>query len=119
MAKNKIKVGIWGLGRAGWGMHIDEIARYSDEFEIVAGCDIDAGRPEKLAERIPGAKAYSDAEAFLKDENIELFVVAVRSAQHVDYAIRALETVGLQITMIKDVTPVPHNGCRPPKRRRV
>ena len=34
-------------------------------------------------------------------------------------AIRALETVGLQITMIKDVTPVPHNGCRPPKRRRV
>lgn len=92
MAKNKIKVGIWGLGRAGWGMHIDEIARYSDEFEIVAGCDIDAGRPEKLAERIPGAKAYSDAEAFLKDENIELFVVAVRSAQHVDYAIRALET---------------------------
>ena len=34
-------------------------------------------------------------------------------------AIRALETVGLTITMIKDVTPVPHNGCRPPKRRRV
>ena len=34
-------------------------------------------------------------------------------------AIRALETAGLQITMIKDVTPVPHNGCRPPKRRRV
>ena len=34
-------------------------------------------------------------------------------------AIRALEVVGLQITMIKDVTPVPHNGCRPPKRRRV
>ncbi len=34
-------------------------------------------------------------------------------------AIRALETVGLQITLIKDVTPVPHNGCRPPKRRRV
>ena len=36
----------------------------------------------------------------------------------VESAIRALETVGLQITMIKDVTPVPHNGCRPPKRRR-
>ena len=34
-------------------------------------------------------------------------------------AIRSLETVGLQITMIKDVTPIPHNGCRPPKRRRV
>ena len=34
-------------------------------------------------------------------------------------AIRALETVGLQITLIKDVTPIPHNGCSPPKRRRV
>ena len=34
-------------------------------------------------------------------------------------AIRALQTAGLEITMIKDVTPIPHNGCRPPKRRRV
>lgn len=34
-------------------------------------------------------------------------------------AIRALQAVGLEITLIKDVTPVPHNGCRPPKRRRV
>ena len=34
-------------------------------------------------------------------------------------AIRALATAGLEITMIKDVTPIPHNGCRPPKRRRV
>lgn len=34
-------------------------------------------------------------------------------------ALRALHALGLTITMIKDVTPVPHNGCRPPKRRRV
>ena len=34
-------------------------------------------------------------------------------------ALRALQTVGFQITTIKDVTPIPHNGCRPPKRRRV
>ena len=34
-------------------------------------------------------------------------------------AIRALQTAGLEITLIKDVTPVPHNGCKPPKRRRV
>lgn len=34
-------------------------------------------------------------------------------------AIRALNTAGLQITSIKDITPIPHNGCRPPKRRRV
>jgi len=34
-------------------------------------------------------------------------------------AIRALQTAGLDVTSIKDVTPIPHNGCRPPKRRRV
>ena len=34
-------------------------------------------------------------------------------------ALRALSSAGLRITMIKDVTPIPHNGCRPPKRRRV
>ncbi len=34
-------------------------------------------------------------------------------------AIRALQAVGLEITAIKDVTPIPHNGCRPPKKRRV
>lgn len=34
-------------------------------------------------------------------------------------AIRSLQAAGLEVTLIKDVTPVPHNGCRPPKRRRV
>jgi len=34
-------------------------------------------------------------------------------------AIRALTTAGLEVTIIKDVTPIPHNGCRPPKKRRV
>jgi small subunit ribosomal protein S11 len=34
-------------------------------------------------------------------------------------AIRALQTAGLDVSLIKDVTPIPHNGCRPPKRRRV
>lgn len=34
-------------------------------------------------------------------------------------AIRALQVAGLEITLIKDITPIPHNGCRPPKRRRV
>jgi len=34
-------------------------------------------------------------------------------------AIRSLQTVGLRVNMIKDVTPIPHNGCRPPKQRRI
>jgi small subunit ribosomal protein S11 len=36
-----------------------------------------------------------------------------------DSAVRALQTAGMEIRMIRDVTPIPHNGCRPPKRRRV
>ncbi|MBR5867086.1 MAG: 30S ribosomal protein S11, partial [Spirochaetaceae bacterium] len=48
---------------------------------------------------------------------VEVFVRGPGSGR--ESAIRALEAVGLQITMIKDVTPIPHNGCRPPKRRRV
>ncbi len=34
-------------------------------------------------------------------------------------AVRALQAAGIKVTMIRDVTPIPHNGCRPPKRRRV
>ncbi len=50
-------------------------------------------------------------------KSVEVYVRGPGSGR--ESAIRALETVGLQITMIKDVTPIPHNGCRPPKRRRV
>ena len=50
-------------------------------------------------------------------KSVEVYVLGPGSGR--ESAIRALETVGLQITLIKDVTPVPHNGCRPPKRRRV
>ena len=50
-------------------------------------------------------------------KTVEVFVKGPGSGR--ESAIRALATVGLQVTMIKDVTPVPHNGCRPPKRRRV
>ena len=50
-------------------------------------------------------------------KTVEVYVRGPGSGR--ESAIRARETVGLQITLIKDVTPVPHNGCRPPKRRRV
>ena len=50
-------------------------------------------------------------------KTVEVFVKGPGSGR--ESAIRALETCGLQITLIKDVTPIPHNGCRPPKRRRV
>ncbi|MBE6754533.1 MAG: 30S ribosomal protein S11 [Ruminococcaceae bacterium] len=50
-------------------------------------------------------------------KTVEVFVKGPGSGR--EAAIRALQTAGLDVTMIKDVTPIPHNGCRPPKRRRV
>ena len=50
-------------------------------------------------------------------KTVEVFVKG--PGQGRESAIRALQTAGLEIVTIKDVTPIPHNGCRPPKRRRV
>ena len=50
-------------------------------------------------------------------KTVEVFVKGPGSGR--EAAIRALQTAGLEISAIKDVTPIPHNGCRPPKRRRV
>lgn len=50
-------------------------------------------------------------------KSVEVFVKGPGSGR--EAAIRALQAVGLEINLIKDVTPIPHNGCRPPKRRRV
>ena len=50
-------------------------------------------------------------------KSVEVYVKG--PGQGREAAIRALQAAGLEVTMIKDVTPIPHNGCRPPKRRRV
>jgi small subunit ribosomal protein S11 len=50
-------------------------------------------------------------------KTVEIYVKGPGSGR--EAAIRSLQAVGLEITIIKDVTPIPHNGCRPPKRRRV
>ena len=50
-------------------------------------------------------------------KSVEVFVKGPGSGR--EAAIRALQSAGLEVSMIKDVTPIPHNGCRPPKRRRV
>ena len=49
--------------------------------------------------------------------SVEVYVKGPGSGR--ESALRALQATGLNVTMIKDVTPIPHNGCRPPKRRRV
>ena len=50
-------------------------------------------------------------------KSIEVYVKGPGSGR--EGAIRSLQAAGLEVTLIKDVTPIPHNGCRPPKRRRV
>lgn len=49
--------------------------------------------------------------------SVEVFVKGPGSGR--EAAIRALDTAGIKVTVIQDVTPIPHNGCRPPKKRRV
>ena len=67
--------------------------------------------------------AQAASEAALKAaldyglKEVEVFVKGPGRGR--ESAIRALETVGMKVTLIRDVTPIPHNGCRPPKRRRV
>jgi predicted dehydrogenase len=86
----KIKVGIWGLGRAGYGMHIPEIEKFPEMFEIIAGCDIDKERIKAAKEKLPSCRFYTKPEDFLKDAEVELVSIATRSPDHTAHAIKAL-----------------------------
>jgi len=67
--------------------------------------------------------AQMTAEAAAKEasdlglKKAEVFIKGVGSGR--DAAVRAINTAGIEISSIKDITPLPHNGCRPPKKRRV
>ena len=66
-----------------------------------------------------GEAAETAAKAAMEHglKSVEVFVKGPGSGR--EAAIRSLQATGLEVTAIRDVTPVPHNGCRPPKRRRV
>ncbi len=66
-----------------------------------------------------GEAAETAAKAGMEHglKTVEVFVKGPGAGR--EAAIRSLQTAGLEISAIKDVTPIPHNGCRPPKRRRV
>lgn len=63
--------------------------------------------------------AESAAKAAMEHglKEVEVYVKGPGSGR--EAAIRSLQAAGLEVNLIKDVTPIPHNGCRPPKRRRV
>ena len=67
------------------------------------------------AQSAAGGAAQAAMEHGMK--TVEVYVKGPGSGR--ESAIRALQATGLEVTMIKDVTPIPHNGCRPHKRRRV
>ena len=66
-----------------------------------------------------GEVAETAAKAAMEHglKTVEVYVKGPRAGR--EAAIRALQSAGLELSSIKDVTPIPHNGCRPPKRRRV
>jgi len=69
-----------------------------------------------FAAQIAAENAADDARDMGVRE-IEIFVKGPGSGR--ESAIRSIQAAGLDVTLIKDITPIPHNGCRPPKRRRV
>lgn len=88
---NKIKVGIIGLGRAGWGMHVSELKTFSDMFEITAVCDVDLKRAKAMKERIsPEIHCYTRHRELIEDASVELVAIACRSVEHTSYALEAL-----------------------------
>ena len=87
----KINVGIAGIGRAGWGMHCPELDKYKALYEITAACDVEPDRLEVMKQRYPKCRTYLKYSDFLKDGDVELVAVAVRSPEHTEFALAALQ----------------------------
>ena len=77
-------------------------------------------RGSKKSTPFAAQSAAETAANAAKEYGLKTVEVYVKGpGQGREAAIRALQSAGLEVVMIKDVTPIPHNGCRPPKRRRV
>ncbi|MBR4073602.1 MAG: Gfo/Idh/MocA family oxidoreductase [Clostridia bacterium] len=98
---NPIKIGLVGLGRAGWGMHLEEIKNKTDKFQVVAVCDILPERNDKAVERL-GCKAYSSIEELIADEEVEIVDIATRTVDHYNHAKMALKA-GKSVLLEKPV----------------
>ena len=107
----------------------EEAAKAKAEAERKAAeeaAKVKAEEERKAAEEAAKAKAEAERKAAEEAAKkamehglkvVEVYVKGPGSGR--EAAIRALQAAGLEITLIKDITPIPHNGCRPPKRRRV
>lgn len=84
-----IRLGIIGIGRAGWGMHCAELEGKEDLFTIAAACDVIGTRTARMEERY-GCRTYEAAADLIADPDVEVVVVATRSVDHFAQAMAAL-----------------------------
>lgn len=87
--KAPIRIGVVGIGRAGWGMFVDEIKDRKHQFKVVAGCDLIEERRQKFAEKF-GCGTVSQLSDMLSDPAVELVYIATRSSDHCRHAAAAL-----------------------------
>lgn len=99
--KKPIKLGMIGLGRAGYGMHLPEM-KGKDLFEITAVCDVEADRME-LMKKEYGSKCYARVEDIVEDPEIEVIDIATRSCDHFTHAMTALQA-GKIVFLEKPIT---------------
>ena len=85
-----VRIGIAGIGRAGWGMHCNELESRKNKFTIVAACDTDPARCERMQERY-GCRTYTAVQDMIADPEVELVDIATRSPEHEPHAIAALQ----------------------------
>ena len=104
MKKEKIPVrlGVVGLGRAGWGMQMKELSKKKDLFQVVAACDVIPERVKRAEDEL-GCKGYATIEELLADPNVELVDIATRNCDHFAHAKLALEA-GKNVLLEKPMT---------------
>jgi predicted dehydrogenase len=105
-----IKLGLVGVGRAGWGMHCAELAGREDRFQVVAACDLIPARRERMAERY-GCQTYERIEDLVTDPDVELVDIATRSCDHVAHAVMAL-AAGKDVYLEKPIATSYAEACR-------
>ncbi len=87
---NPIRLGIVGIGRAGFGMHTEELKGKEDMFKITAACDLIDERLQKM-HNLYGCKTYTRIEELIADPDVEIVDIATRSCDHFAHAKMALE----------------------------
>ncbi|NLG49691.1 MAG: Gfo/Idh/MocA family oxidoreductase [Chloroflexi bacterium] len=97
-----IRLGIIGVGRAGWGMHCAELKGREDKFQIVAACDLLDDRRAKMHAAYTCA-TYANVEDLIADPNVEMVDIASRSVDHFRHAKMALEA-GKPVNLEKPMT---------------